>query len=73
VGVKSLVTGVRIDVALHAHNCQANARHRIQKGDIRLKARQGRGWDHYCRERAETIIDRDLQKLAKLQTMQPTE
>jgi hypothetical protein len=69
--IKSLVTGVRVDVALHAHNCQANERHRIQKGEVRLKVRQGRGWDHYCKACAETIITRDLEKLSKLQAMQP--
>jgi len=69
---KSLVTGVRIDVALHAHNCQGNERHRIQKGEVRLKVRQGRGWDHYCKACAEIIIARDLEKLTKLRAMEPS-
>jgi hypothetical protein len=63
---KSLIAQVQIDTAGKAHNCQANARHRLRKGDIRLKVRNGRSWDHYCRACAEIIIDRDIQKLTEL-------
>jgi hypothetical protein len=70
--VKSLLAQVRIDTAKHAHNCQANERHRIERGDVRLKVRNGRGWDHYCKACAGTIIARDLTKLAELQRMEPT-
>jgi hypothetical protein len=51
--IKSLIAQVEIDTAGKAHNCQANARHRVQKGEIRLKVRNGRSWDHYCRDCAE--------------------
>ena len=61
--IKSLIIQVRIDAAGKAHDCQANALHQVKKGDLRLKVRNGRGWDHYCRVCAETIIDRDIQKL----------
>jgi hypothetical protein len=64
--IKSLIAQVRIDTAGKAHNCQANAGHRVQQGDIRLKVRNGRSWDHYCRACAEIIIDRDIQKLTEL-------
>lgn len=64
--IKSLISQVRIDTAGKAHNCQGNAAHRVQKGDIRLKVRNGRSWDHYCRACAEIIIDRDIQKLTEL-------
>jgi hypothetical protein len=64
--IKSLIAQVEIDTAGKVHNCQANARHRVQKGDIRLKVRNARSWDHYCRVCAEIIIDRDIQKLTKL-------
>jgi hypothetical protein len=64
--IKSLIAQVQIDTAGKAHNCQANARHRLEKGDVRLKVRNGRSWDHYCRACAEIIIDRDIQKLTKL-------
>ncbi len=65
--IKSLVEQIEIDTALKAHNCQGNARHRIEKGDTRLKVRTGRGWDHYCCACAETIITRDIEKLTNLQ------
>lgn len=69
--IKSLVVQVAIDTAGKAHNCQANARHRIEKGDVRLKVRNGRSWDHYCRACAEIIIARDIEKLTGLQCLTP--
>ena len=64
--IKSLVIQVQIDAAGKAHNCQANARHRVEKGEFGLKVRNGRSWDHYCRACAEIIIDRDIRKLTDL-------
>jgi len=64
--VRSLIVQVDVDTAGRAHNCQANGRHRIERGEVRLKVTNGRGWDHYCRACALTIIDRDAQKLAEL-------
>jgi hypothetical protein len=64
--IRSLIVQVGIDTAGRAHNCQANAGHRIERGDVRLKVKNGRSWDHYCRACAETIIVRDLQKLTDL-------
>ncbi len=69
--IKSLVVQARVDVAGKSHNCQANSRHRIAMGEVRLKVRNGRSWNHYCRTCAETIISRDLEKLAALRAMQP--
>ena len=57
---KSLVIRVEIDYALKANNCQANARHRLERGDKRLKVRNGRSWDHYCAECAVDILEREL-------------
>lgn len=70
--IKSLVVRVQVDTAGKAHNCQANAKHRIEKGDVRLKVRNGRSWDHYCRACAMTIIARDISKLTALQTLTPS-
>ena len=64
--IKSLIEQVCIDTAGKSHNCQANAAHRIQKGEVRLKVRNGRGWVHYCKNCAQIIIDRDIQKLSDL-------
>ena len=66
--VKSLLIRVEIDEAKKAHNCQANATHRIERGDKRLKVRNGRSWDHYCISCAAVIIGRDS---ATLQALQP--
>lgn len=70
---KSLVIGTGVDRAMRSHSCQANSRHRIAQGDIRLKVRNGRGWDHYCRSCAEAIIRQDIEKLTRLQALNPTE
>ena len=63
---KSLVIRVEVDHALKAHNCQANRRHRLEKGDRRLKVRNGRSWDHYCVPCATVILARDVAKLRTL-------
>lgn len=60
---KSLVIRVELDHALKAHNCQANSRHRLERGDRRLKVKNGRSWDHYCVSCAINILARDLDKL----------
>lgn len=65
--IKSLLIHVEIDEALKAHNCQASAKHRIEKGDRRLKVRNGRSWDHYCVSCAAVILGRDITKLQALQ------
>ena len=64
--IRSLVTRIEIDLAQRAHNCQANTRHRIERGDKRLKVRNGRSWDHYCLDCARTIIGRDITTLKTL-------
>lgn len=68
--IKSLVVQVGVDVAGKAHNCQANSKHRIEKGDTRLKVRNGRSWDHYCCTCAETIIARDILRLTELKKLE---
>lgn len=60
---KSLIIRVEVDRALKAHNCQANRKHRIERGDKRLKVRNGRSWDHYCVACAANIIQRDIGEL----------
>lgn len=70
--IKSLIVQVGVDTAGKSHNCQANRKHRIAMGDIRLKVRNGRSWDHYCRACAETIIARDIAKLTALSAMRPS-
>jgi hypothetical protein len=69
--IRSLVIRVEFDRAKRSHGCQANGRHRIERGDIRLKVRKGRSWDHYCSACAENIIAHDIEKLTALRKMQP--
>jgi hypothetical protein len=68
VATKSLVIRVEVDHALKAHNCQANRQHRLERGDRRLKVRNGRGWDHYCVPCATNILMRDMGRLRALLT-----
>ena len=66
---KSIVTRIEIDAALRAHSCQANRRHRLERGDPRLKVRSGRSWDHYCAACAACaakILEQDIAKLRLL-------
>jgi hypothetical protein len=63
---KSIVIRVEIDKALRGHNCQANRRHRVERGGARLKVRNGRSWDHYCVPCAATILGRDIARLRLL-------
>lgn len=75
--IRSLLTYTEIDVALKSHDCQGNKRHRISRGDARLKVREARGWDHYCLTCAKTIVQRDIVCLrevaTKLETTGPSQ
>jgi hypothetical protein len=71
VATKSLVIRSEVDTASKAHNCQASATHRIEKGDVRLKVRNGRSWDHYCLGCANKIIGLDIARLTELSKMEP--
>lgn len=64
--IRSIVIRTEIDVAQRAHNCQSNARHRIERGSMRFKVRNGRGWDHYCVNCAKLILERDIKSLDKI-------
>lgn len=63
---KSFLISMRIDEAGNSHNCQYNARHRIKKGDRRLKVSNGRSHDHYCLECAAKFLQRDMATLQSL-------
>lgn len=64
---KSLLSGnIIVDEAKRAHNCQHNARHRINRGDKRLKIPKGRSSEHYCVSCAIKFIDGDIKKLKML-------
>jgi hypothetical protein len=64
--IRSLRIRAEVDVAKKAHNCQANARHRIERGNKRLNVRNGRSWDRYCLDCAKTIVGRYIAALEAL-------
>lgn len=64
--IKSLIIRSEVDTAKRAHNCRGNVRHRIVRGDKRLKVRHGRDWRHYCLQCANAIIKRDQNTLNAL-------
>jgi hypothetical protein len=70
--IKSLLIRVEVDEAQRAHNCQANATHRLEQGDRRLKVRNGRSWYHYCAGCAALMIQRDITELLALQPQFPS-
>ncbi len=65
---KSLVKSAQITVVGAAHNCKANKRHRLKKGDIRLTVKEGQSTSHYCVCCGLKILDRSIKKLTSLQT-----
>lgn len=60
---KSILIRVTVDAALKAHDCQHNRRHRLERGDRRLKVKKDRTFEHFCVDCALEIIDRDIAKL----------
>lgn len=63
---KSLVQRSEIDQVKKAHNCQANAKHRLERGEHRLKVFVDRSHDHYCKACGLKIIEADILKLQEL-------
>ena len=60
---RSILQRVEVDETKKAHNCQHNRRHRLEKGDKRLKVWANRTAEHYCSACALQIIERDIAKL----------
>jgi hypothetical protein len=63
---KSLIQRSEVDQAKKAHNCQANANHRLKRDDRRLKVYVDRSQDYYCLDCALKIIEQDITKLREL-------
>lgn len=63
---KSLVQRSEIDQVQRAHDCQANPKHHLSKGDSRLKVYVERSHDHYCAACALKIIEADIAKLQQM-------
>ena len=64
---RSLCIPVKVDVAQRAHNCKANHRHRIQRGEKRLNVHKAGKWYHrYCLDCARKMIRRNIDGLEAL-------
>lgn len=63
---KSIIQRIEIDQAKKAHNCQHNQRHRVERGDRRLKVSSDRSAEYYCIACARGIIERDIATLRDL-------
>jgi hypothetical protein len=63
---KSLTLPLTVDRALKSHACQHNSKHRIAKGDLRLKVAAGRSYEHYCAACARTFLGQAIERLQKL-------
>lgn len=70
---KSIIQRVGVDEAQKAHNCQHNPKHRLERGDKRLKVWDQRSAEHYCVDCALKIIERDIAKLNELAQQLRTE
>jgi hypothetical protein len=60
---KSILVTVCVDEVGHAHDCQHNKRHRLERGNRRLKVRKDRSYEHFCVTCALQIIQRDVERL----------
>jgi hypothetical protein len=63
---KSILVAVSVDEAGKAHDCQHNKKHRLERGNRRLKVRKDRSYEHFCVECALGIIERDIATLTML-------
>jgi hypothetical protein len=63
---KSFIQPMSIDRAGRAHSCQHSAAHVLQKGDVRLKLRVDRSYEHFCRDCAIASLQADILTLQLL-------
>lgn len=65
---KSFLVPLSVDTVAHAHNCQHNSSHRLERGSKRLKVRVKRTYEHFCPACAVDAIDADIRRLTNLRT-----
>jgi DNA-binding transcriptional regulator GbsR (MarR family) len=65
---KSFLKNISIDTAKRSHFCQHNKKHKINKGDKRLKFKEGRAFQHFCIECAKESLKKDINELNALLT-----
>lgn len=57
-----------VDRASKRHACQHSKKHVIAKGDLRLKVKVGRSYDHYCLQCARRFLLLSIESLQKLES-----
>jgi hypothetical protein len=65
---KSFLKNISIDTAKQSHFCKHNKKHKINKGDKRLKFKEGRAYQHFCIECAKESLTKDINELNTLLT-----
>ena len=66
---KSLLKTAEVTIAKSAHNCRANQRHRLTKGDPRLTIKEaGVSPRNYCLECGRKIVANAFTQLNELQS-----
>ena len=64
--VKSFLQPMCVDRVGHAHNCQHNSAHRLQKGEVRLALKVDRTTEHFCAQCAIESLTRDVEKMRRM-------
>jgi hypothetical protein len=65
---KSFVKNISIDTAKKSHFCKHNKKHKINKGDKRLKLKESRASQYFCIECAKESLNKDINELNTLLT-----
>ena len=65
--MKAVLHPLSVDQAGKAHDCQHNKRHRIVKGETRLKFKVQRTYEHFCVDCALRMIEKARTRLDELE------
>lgn len=55
--MKAILHPISVDLAAKAHNCHHNKKHRIERGQKRLKFKVERSYQHFCVPCAQRMLD----------------
>ncbi len=65
--MKSILHPLSVDETINAHNCQHNKRHRLVRGDKRLKFKVERSHLHFCVDCTLRMIEKARARLDELE------
>ncbi len=69
---RSVLLSLDVDEAVNAHNCTASKKHRLTRGDKRLKVKlpgTQQSPDHYCKVCALKMITQSIERLEELREL----